>query len=328
LILDALIATDPTNDLVPKLAKGLLAARRAGRWLNTQENAFVLLGLGRYFEKYESATPDFVADCWIGDRHAGRHEFRGRSVDRQAVRIPMSYLLGLGIPRTDLLIAKTGSGRLYYRLGLRYALTDLRSPPTEQGLAVDRTYEPVEAPGDVTRAADGSWRIRRGALVRTRVYLAAPARRAHVALVDPLPAGFEAVNTELSVTPSLSGNLDLATMLPQLIQMAGRQGMLGRPIPPAFQQLLLQGFGSPGPAAPNFAQLVTLLASSRWYSHKSLRDDRVEAYATVLGEGIYTLIYVSRATTSGQFVVPPARAEEMYDPETFGRSAADRVVVY
>ena len=29
----------------------------------------------------------------------------------------------------------------------------------------------------------------------------------------------------------------------------------------------------------------------------------------------------------GEFVVPPAKAEEMYSPETFGRSATDRVIV-
>ena len=36
---------------------------------------------------------------------------------------------------------------------------------------------------------------------------------------------------------------------------------------------------------------------------------------------------VPGATTPGNFVVPPAKAEEMYMPETFGRSAGDRVVI-
>jgi uncharacterized protein YfaS (alpha-2-macroglobulin family) len=31
--------------------------------------------------------------------------------------------------------------------------------------------------------------------------------------------------------------------------------------------------------------------------------------------------------TPGVFVVPPAKAEEMYHPETFGRSGGDRVMV-
>ena len=40
-----------------------------------------------------------------------------------------------------------------------------------------------------------------------------------------------------------------------------------------------------------------------------------------------TYTYVARATTPGQFVVPPAKAEEMYAPEVFGRGGTDRVVV-
>jgi uncharacterized protein YfaS (alpha-2-macroglobulin family) len=36
---------------------------------------------------------------------------------------------------------------------------------------------------------------------------------------------------------------------------------------------------------------------------------------------------VVRATTPGRFVAPPVRAEEMYDPDTFGRSATMRVIV-
>ena len=39
------------------------------------------------------------------------------------------------------------------------------------------------------------------------------------------------------------------------------------------------------------------------------------------------LAFVSRATTPGTFVVPPAKAEEMYFPEVFGRSASDQVIV-
>ena len=42
---------------------------------------------------------------------------------------------------------------------------------------------------------------------------------------------------------------------------------------------------------------------------------------------MYTYSYVARATTPGEFVVPPTKAEEMYAPETFGRSASDRLVV-
>src|ERR1043166_7227049 len=66
-ILEALIGDQPQSDLIPKLARGLLAHRTKGRWENTQENAFDLLALDRYFQTYEKPTPDLVARAWLGD---------------------------------------------------------------------------------------------------------------------------------------------------------------------------------------------------------------------------------------------------------------------
>lgn len=60
-----------------------------------------------------------------------------------------------------------------------------------------------------------------------------------------------------------------------------------------------------------------------WFEHQNFRDDRAEAFASLLWEGVYTYSYVARATTPGQFIVPPAKAEEMYHPETFGRTGTD-----
>jgi len=62
-----------------------------------------------------------------------------------------------------------------------------------------------------------------------------------------------------------------------------------------------------------------------WYNHQQLRDDRAEAFSTQLEPGVYHYEYTALATTPGEFVVPPAKAEEMYQPETFGRSATETV---
>ena len=64
-----------------------------------------------------------------------------------------------------------------------------------------------------------------------------------------------------------------------------------------------------------------------WFEHQNLRDERAEAFTSLLWSGVHTYSYVARATTPGQFVVPPAKAEEMYAPETFGRSGTDRLHV-
>ena len=43
--------------------------------------------------------------------------------------------------------------------------------------------------------------------------------------------------------------------------------------------------------------------------------------------GTKRFTYTVRATTPGTFAVAPARAEEMYAPETFGRTAGTLVTI-
>ena len=66
---------------------------------------------------------------------------------------------------------------------------------------------------------------------------------------------------------------------------------------------------------------------SYWFQHQNLRDNRAEAFTMLLSEGNWNYSYVARATTPGTFIVPPAKAEEMYMPETFGRSKTNYVKV-
>ncbi len=289
IILDALIAEAPDSDLIPKVVTGLLGNQTRGRWNNVQENSFILLALNNYFDTFEATTPDFVARIWLGDLYAAEHVFAGRTTDRAETVVPMAELLDqAGAGETNLVVAKDGAGRLYYRLGLRYAPDDLDLDPLDRGFVVQRTYEAIDNPDDVTRDADGTWRIKPGTEVRVRLTMVADSRRTHVALVDPMPAGFEALNPELAVTP---------------------------PIPPEETG---DGFG---------LAVRDTYWWWQWYEHQNLRDDRAEAFSSLLWAGTYDYTYVARATTPGTFVVPPTKAEEIYAPETFGRSGSDIVIV-
>jgi len=288
ILLDTLILDDPGSDLIPKIVNGLLAHRTRGHWGNTQENVFVLLALDRYFNTFEAQTPDFVVGIWLGDTYAGSHEFAGRSTERHQTDIPMPYLVyeslgGGGLQ--DLILNKEGEGRLYYRLGLRYAPTDLRLDALDMGFVVQRVYEAIDDPADVTRDEQGVWHIKAGARVRVRVTMVADSRRYHVALIDPLPAGLETVNPALAVSGAT-------------------------------------------PQDPNSSDYrYGWWWWGTWYEHQNMRDERAEAFTSLLWDGVYEYTYVARATTPGTFVAPPAKAEEMYSPEVFGRSASDWVIV-
>ena len=203
-MLDALIQDSPDLDAIPTLVTGLLAHRSAGRWLSTSENAFALAALDRYFRVYERAAPDFVARVWLGKDFAGDHAFRGHSAEHHHIDIAMADVAAHeGVQRgAPLTIGKAGAGRLYYRIAMSYALAS-PAAPVDHGFDVARRYEAIDDPGDVRRAADGSWHIRAGARVRVRVSLVNDSRRYHVALVDPLPAGFEILNRALATTEAI-----------------------------------------------------------------------------------------------------------------------------
>jgi len=285
ILLEALAEVLPTSELLPKLVQGLLGQRTAGRWENTQENAFALLGLDRYFAEVETQLPQFVARIWLGDRLAAEQAFTGRTAERQHVEIPMRALLE-GQRAQDLIVAREGLGRLYYRIAMRHAPESPTLDPADHGFTVERAYEGADDPGDVSRAEDGTWHVKAGARVRVRVTMVTPARRQHVALVDPLPAGLEPLNPALATTGPLPAD-------PQ--EEAGRGAWWWW--------------------------------TRTWYEHQNLRDDRVEAFASRLWDGVHTYTYLARATTPGTYVTPPPRAEELYAPETFGRGGTDRVVV-
>jgi hypothetical protein len=288
ILLDALIEDNPQSDLIPKVVNGLLAHHTKGRWENTQENVFVLLTLDRYFHTYESQTPDFVARIWLGNTYAGSNEFRGRTTDLYETVVPMNYVLAetsSGGGTRDLILSKDGPGRLYYRLGLQYAPTNLKLAPLDMGFVVQRRYESLDDPEDVSQDANGVWHIKAGARVRIHLTMVADNRRYHVALVDPLPAGLEIINPALAVSENIPQD----------------------PSNPDYRY----GWWWWGP----------------WYEHQNMRDERAEAFTSLLWDGVYQYTYQARATTPGTFIVPPAKAEEMYSPEVFGRSGSDWVIV-
>jgi hypothetical protein len=283
-MLESMIQEDPKSDLIPKIVTGLLAHRKAGRWLNTQENSFALLALDLYFQTYEKVTPDFVARVWLGNDYAGDHPFKGRQTDRFEIDIPMKDVASHD--KAPLTIQKDGAGRMYYRIGMTYAPASLKLEPADYGFVVERRYEAADDPKDVSRDAQGNWHIKAGARVRVKLTMVNENRRYMVALVDPIPAGLETMNPALAVTGPI-------------------------PQDPKEQQ----------------AKGKYWWWSSTWYDHQNLRDERVEAFSSLLWEGVHTYSYVARATTPGNFVVPPPKAEEMYMPETFGRGGSDRVIV-
>ncbi|HEY5949313.1 MAG TPA: alpha-2-macroglobulin family protein [Kofleriaceae bacterium] len=272
LALDAIMREQPQHALVTKLARGLLDGRRRGRWISTQENVVVLQTMRRYFDTYEKDTPNYTGKLWFGNAAYAEQSFVGRSNARGVSQLDWSTLT----PGSshDLVMTKTGPGRMYYRIGITYAPKQTNLPPLDAGFIVRRTYRGADDPKDVTQLADGRVKIKLGARVVVELETVNTSLRYAVALVDPLPAGLESVNTNLATSERAAA----------------------------------------GTTDPD-------------WQHTEMRDNRSEAFTMQLREGTHRFSYTARATTPGTFIAAPAKAEEMYSPETFGRSAGTTVVV-
>ena len=269
------LEVDPGADLVPKLARALMDGRIRGHWETTQADAYALVALSRYQARYEAGPTEMTARMWLGRGFLGQTAFADDSQHGVDLHIPMQHLAAAG--PNDLILAKDGPGRLYYRIGLRYAPRDLDLAAREQGFAIRRRYAAIDHPGDVQGDAEQGWRVRAGATVRVELELIVPDRRYYAVVDDALPAGLELVN------------LGYATSAQD--KRAGERGWA-------------------------------------WsFNHRELRDARALHFADRLPAGIYHLRYLARATTPGDFIVPPAKAEEMYRPEVFGRTATQRMTI-
>ncbi|WP_428267150.1 MG2 domain-containing protein [Haliangium sp.] len=178
--LSALLEVDPQNELVPGLVEGLMKQQRGGRWHNTQENLYALVALADHARRQAKGTA--LVTLYRGQKRQIRRRLDGHEtlVFRRSARN-----LGEG----PLVIE--AEGKVHYVVRVDEARKDQGDTAVSQGFAITREY--LDPSGE--RPVD---KVRAGQLVRIKVTVESDQDRRYVALVDPLPAGFEAVNPRLA----------------------------------------------------------------------------------------------------------------------------------
>jgi alpha-2-macroglobulin len=173
----------PEHPIVPKLVRGLLEARKGGRWRNTQENAYALLAVLEYARRFEAARPDFTARAWVGNRPILDAKLTA-DLPAMDVAVPMVRILPLPQPVT-VVLQRQGEGRLYYRLGTEWQEVSEERPSRDQGLAIERKVR--------LRRGEYSGSIPVGDAVAFDLTLKNRVPLTYVAIQVPVPAGLEPV---------------------------------------------------------------------------------------------------------------------------------------
>lgn len=191
-ILDALLAAEGGFPGDEKAVKWLTTEKKnKGRWRNTQENAWALRAFQGFYRRYESEEPDFRGVASLlgngGVTPLADEWFKGRSLAAPEWSFGFGRVFGGG-QDAKVLFSKEGTGRLYYTLRLGF-VPQRRDKPAAEGLEISRSMRPM----------DGGKVFRAGARAVVTITVRTPQDRTFVAVSDPVPAGFEIVNTEFAV---------------------------------------------------------------------------------------------------------------------------------
>lgn len=295
-VLQALTAISPDHPYVGKLARYLTNVRRGnGEWRSTQEAAFSLLALTEVLRTKEKDVPAYQATVSLGAQNLVQQRFDGRSMAVVEKKLTMAQLLEAAKgEQQKLSFSKEGQGVLYYSATMRYWQKSPPSTALDQGLFVQRWFEPYTGGGHSTA-------FHAGDLIRVRVRVATNQERHWAAFDVPLPAGLEPVDTSLATTARLSGGPRDEGRGDGYEAEGEYEGEGGEAEDEADGRWAGYGFWSP-------------------FNHVEKRDAKVVLFADHLPPGVHVTSFVVRATTPGTYVLAPARGSLMYEPEVWGRS--------
>jgi alpha-2-macroglobulin len=293
-VLSALVAygrTDEAKALVGdipfKMVRYITQTRKqSGRWENTQENIFCMNALINYSRIYESEKPDMTITAMLGKETMGEAKFK--DVRDEPVEFKRPIEKKDPGRKSTVTIEREGQGRLYYSVGLSYAPRSLKADSINAGIDVRREYS-VERGGSWTLLKI-PMEIKRGELVRVDLYVSLPAARNFVVVDDPVPGGLEPVDRDLATSSTVDADKaesDSDYAADSWWFHYGEWSYYGM---------------------------------SRWsFYHQELRHHAVRFYSEYLPAGNYHLSYTAQAIAPGEFTVMPTHAEEMYDPDVFGK---------
>jgi uncharacterized protein YfaS (alpha-2-macroglobulin family) len=286
--LDTLVRRGDDEQLAKQMVRWLMQTRRRGRWENTQENSWAMEALVDYYRKYESETPDFTAVVTLGSEPLARDEFRGRSTTAKSHDLPLAKLAPVTPPAGAAPSGAAGFSPPAAALTFeRQGTGTLFYLLRLKYVPLGILHDPIDQGISVTRTYSPKT-FKAGELIKVTLKIRNTKERRFVAVTDPIPAGTEPVESWFATTAT-----DLAE--------AQRQADSGSD----WMSWWRRG----------------------GFDHVERHDDRVDLFATRLGEGTHEFTYMLRATTAGTFTAAPAHAEEMYEPEVFGRTASSVVEV-
>jgi uncharacterized protein YfaS (alpha-2-macroglobulin family) len=193
----AMTEIDPQNQMLPNIVRGLMVARKADAWETTQETAWAVMALTEWMVTTGELHPDYTFNITlngtkleVADNTATPENVKQSEV----LQVQVAQLLADQANR--LTFSRTaGQGNMYYTAHLRAFLPVPEVEPLDRGIIVSRTYSLLDDPDSkpITSAEVGQ-------SVQVTITIIAPNNLYYLVIEDPIPAGADAVNPNLTTT--------------------------------------------------------------------------------------------------------------------------------
>jgi len=208
----------------------------------------------------------------------------------------------------------------YYDMALKYYLPVSALPPRDEGITVERGLYAL----DDTKEKIPLQKFNVGEVIHGKIKLTIPGEYSNVSLEDIIPAGFEIVNFNLD-TEDKSLQNDTADTYEEY-GMREPKGLMANVV-----ESVASLFGDSPTAdyfrSKGFGGSYTDESQRLYPTHVELHDDRLYLFMEQLSPGVYEYEYYLRALVPGEFQHLPARAEQLFFPEVFGRTSGDIITI-
>jgi len=185
IMLSLALDLNPQETDIPILAERISKARERGHWGTTQENAFVIMALGKYCRLLDQERRPFQGEIHIEGKLLGTFN--------QEEDLNLDFNLSQG-PVCDVRVL--GEGRAYMVWVSEGVPTDSEILEEDRGIKVRRSFE------NILSSQDGTLRCGQGDLIKVTLSIESARSLQNVVLQDLLPAGWEVENPRLETVGS------------------------------------------------------------------------------------------------------------------------------
>jgi len=347
--LRALLAIDPTNQLVEPVSNWLIKNRRGAQWNNTRDTAIAVLALNDYLKVSGELNANMEYEVFVNGTSVAKKNVSGADVFNAPSRFPIDPKLIKD--SNEVRIVRKGETPIYFAAEAKFYSLEEPIAPAGNEIFVKRDYfklagRPTLLKGlvyDREPLRDGE-RVKSGERVECIVTIEARNDYDYLLFEDLKPAGFEAVEIRsgesLYARELKSGAVGRKFGTNESAEYTVKAGDSLSTIAKAYSTTVAairaQNDVQPGRLPIGMKLMIRKPSGSaaesdftgrqRWV-YQELRDRKTALFIDHLPQGVWQVSYDYRAEVPGQFHGLPVLGQAMYVPEIRANSAEIRVTV-